>query len=121
LVPADLTSRPQWAVWRLMERAGRLTKIPHYYHEQERRWRWASSTNPATWSTFGNARASVRVWNFDGPGFFVSEDDPFVITDCDHCLEPKTGALEPWAADLVSTLDSYPEISPSGTGLHIIV
>lgn len=41
--------------------------------------------------------------------------------DLDGCLDPETGEVEPWALEIVEQLDSYTEISPSGTGLHILV
>ena len=41
--------------------------------------------------------------------------------DLDHCRDADTGALEPWAAQIVEELGSYAEVSPSGTGVHIIV
>ena len=41
--------------------------------------------------------------------------------DLDGCLDPKTGELEGWARQIVEELDSYTEISPSGTGVHILI
>src|SRR5262249_17247946 len=32
-----------------------------------------------------------------------------------------TGVIQSWASDIVRQLSSYTEVSPSGTGLHIIV
>lgn len=40
--------------------------------------------------------------------------------DLDDCIDPKTGDIEPWAAKIIEKLDSYTELSPSGTGVHII-
>ena len=41
--------------------------------------------------------------------------------DLDGCLDPKTGQLEGWARQIVEELDSYTEISPSRTGVHILI
>jgi len=41
--------------------------------------------------------------------------------DLDDCRDPETGVLEPWAADAVATLNSYTEVSPSGTGVKVFV
>ena len=49
-----------------------------------------------------------------------SESDPFCGIDLDKCRNKETGELESWAAGIVSEMDSYTEISPSGTGIHII-
>lgn len=40
--------------------------------------------------------------------------------DLDGCLDPETGEAEPWAMQIVEDLSSYTEVSPSGTGLHVI-
>jgi len=41
--------------------------------------------------------------------------------DLDNCRDPLTGRIEPWALEIVEKLDSYTEISPTGTGLHILI
>jgi putative DNA primase/helicase len=56
-----------------------------------------------------------------GVGFVFAEDDPFAGIDLDHCRDSETGAVAPWAQKIVDALDSYTEVSPSGTGLHIFV
>jgi putative DNA primase/helicase len=41
--------------------------------------------------------------------------------DLDDGIDPETSALKPWAAALLARLDSYAEVSPSGTGLKVWV
>ena len=57
----------------------------------------------------------------DGLGFRFEYDAtaPFAFIDLDHCRDPQTGEIEPWALAIISRLNSYTEVSPSGTGLHI--
>ncbi len=50
-----------------------------------------------------------------------SPEDPFTGIDLDRCRNPETGSVEPWAQEIITELDSYTEVSPSGTGLHVIV
>jgi primase-polymerase (primpol)-like protein len=38
----------------------------------------------------------------------------------DHCRDPQSGEIEAWAQAIVNQLQSYTEISPSGTGLRIL-
>jgi len=64
---------------------------------------------------------ACREHGYEGIGFVFTRDDPFCGVDLDHCRDSETGALEPWAKDIVQELDSYTEISPSGKGLHILV
>ncbi|WP_459650274.1 hypothetical protein [Kitasatospora sp. Ki12] len=76
----------------------------------------ASSTDPATWSTYAGAVASMAGV---GVGFVLSDADDIACIDLDHCVRPD-GSLEPWAATIVKDAGTtYVEVSPSGTGLHI--
>src|ERR1039457_6223222 len=58
----------------------------------------------------------------DGLGFRFAWDAtaPFAFTDLDHCRDPQTGEIEPWALAIISRLNSYSEVSPSGSGVHIL-
>lgn len=118
-VPAELRALPQWVCWRLEERDGKLTKVPYRADGAGR----ASSTDPATWTTFAEACAAVE--GTDGLGFVFTRDDPFTGVDLDHCRRDLPGLggplLEPWAVSLVLLLDSYTEWSPSRRGVHVIL
>jgi len=63
----------------------------------------------------------IAVDGFDGIGFVLTATDPFVGIDLDHCRDPHTGTVEPWAQKIISILDSYTEVTPSETGLHVFV
>jgi hypothetical protein len=51
---------------------------------------------------------------------WVSKNEGFVFVDLDHVRNVNTGEVEPWAEQLIEQLDSYTEISASGTGFHIV-
>jgi len=106
-IPPELACLVRWVVWK----DNKVPRIPGTY-------RPASTTDPATWRSFGQALASVRCGQADGIGF-VFTDTPFAGIDLDHCL--RDGRLTCQAARIVAQLSSYAEISPSGTGLHVIV
>lgn len=75
----------------------------------------ASSTDPATWSTYRTADRSTAG---AGLGFVLSADDRLVCIDLDHAVVD--GVLAPWARSIVDRAPgTYIEVSPSGTGLHI--
>ncbi len=77
----------------------------------------ASSTDSRTWSTYEEASASSAGV---GLGFVLSDVDDVVCLDLDHCLNPLTGRLAPWAAAILRDAGTtYVEVSPSGDGLHI--
>ena len=56
-----------------------------------------------------------------GTGFAFLPDDGLIGIDLDHVRDPETGTLTPRALAIVEACNSYTEISPSGTGLHIYV
>jgi primase-polymerase (primpol)-like protein len=57
----------------------------------------------------------------DGLGFRFEWDAiaPFGFVDLDHCRDPLTGIIEPWALAIITRMNSYTETSPSRTGVHI--
>jgi putative DNA primase/helicase len=112
--PSELRTIDQFVCWRKEDRDGDITKVPYSAYGGR-----ASSINPKTWAPFDEAVAvSAR---YDGIGFVFTEDDPYAGIDLDKCRDPETGDIAQWARKIVNALDSYTEISPSGTGLHIFV
>ena len=114
-IPTDLIESPHWVVWRWEQRSGKWTKPP--YTAQGRP---ASSTDPSTWCTFSEAmEAAVRL-HAAGVGYVLSADDDLIGIDLDHCIDGD-GVIAGWASETVAALDSYAELSPSGTGLRVFV
>ncbi len=115
-IPAELRALDHWLVWRYEVRGGRRTKVPYDAKHPRRR---ASSTNPATWSSFETTVEAAQWSDTDGIGFAV-EGTEYVAVDLDGCVnqhaEPHQAAIE-----IIDELDSYTEISPSGRGLRIVV
>ena len=81
----------------------------------------AASTLPTTWSPADDAHAAVERWSLTGIGFVFTEPDPYSGIDIDTCREPDTGQIAEWAWKIIWRLNSYTEVSPSGTGVHIII
>ena len=104
-IPPELTSRPRWVL--------RQGKIP-----KQRSGAGASSTDPKTWTTFENAKAAYQAGGFDGVGIVLNEDG-LLAFDFDHCLDAAGRITDPKIEAYVQQLNSYTEISPSGTGLHV--
>ena len=104
-IPTELKELNQWIYWRLEEVNGRMTKIPYNAKSGHK----ASTTNPATWSSFDDAvRTSV---NGNGIGFVFAEGGGFVGVDIDNSCEPQ----------LVEWFNTYAERSQSKKGVHIIM
>jgi AAA domain len=107
----------QWLCWRIEERDGKPTKVPYSPATGKR----ADSTVPETWSGYQDAVRACKEKGYDGIGFVFTSEDDLCGVDLDKCLDPETGEIDSWAWKIVEELDSYTEISPSGTGVHILV
>ena len=78
-----------------------------------------SSTDPTTWGTFATAEATAKRMNLDGVGIVFTGDD-LVGIDLDNCIGDGEGTTAKYAKHLIAMTRSYIEVSPSGSGLHII-
>lgn len=116
-VPGELTKLPQWVCWAARMRKARSAKVPINLATGK----LASVSNPATWGTFDAALAAAEKRRLPGIGFVFTESDPYVGIDLDHCRDPATGKIDPWAEKIIKQIDSYTEISPSGTGVHVLL
>lgn len=106
----DLKSQKRWVLWRYETVGGRETKVPY-----QANGRHAQSNNPRTWSTWLELQPFLA--SYSGVGIMLG--DPLGGADLDHCVED--GKVMPWAQDVITRLNSYTEISPSGTGIRILV
>lgn len=102
-LPTALRDKPNWVC--------RCGKVPF----NPKTGRAAKAGHPDTWATFEEAvRAAPR---YDGIGFEF-DGDGIIGIDFDHCIE--NGQLAPWVQAWVDRFGSYTEVSPSGTGIHIL-
>ncbi|WP_254533436.1 hypothetical protein [Natrinema gelatinilyticum] len=116
-LPSGLQERDQWVCWREEPRDGKPTKIPVAPNSGK----FASSTDSDTWASFETALDYAETVNADGIGFVFTDDDPIVGVDLDDCRDPESGDVDKTTLDIIERLDSYTEISPSGTGYHVLI
>lgn len=76
----------------------------------------AKSNDPSTWGSLADAEAAAERCGYSGVG--IELGDGLVGIDLDGCV--RDGAIEPWAQEIVDAIGSYTEVSPSGTGVHIL-
>src|ERR687890_2660085 len=107
----------QWLCWRSEERDGKPTKVPYAPATGKR----ADSTVPETWTGYQEAVRVCKEQGYSGIGFVFTPEDDLCGVDLDRCLDPETGEIEGWVQEVIGELNSYTEISPSGTGVHILV
>ena len=111
-IPAELRALPIWVLWRRVpdkDKPGETRKTPFQINGER-----ARSNDPATWTTFDNASKYLLL--YEGVGIGISHG--YAAVDIDHCVT--NGVLSEMAQDIVRSLDTYTEFSPSGTGLRLI-
>ncbi|ADD07718.1 uncharacterized protein Nmag_4210 (plasmid) [Natrialba magadii ATCC 43099] len=57
----------------------------------------------------------------DGIGFVFTATVPLVGVDVDDCRDPEAGEPLESALSIIEQLDSFTEVSPSGTGYHVLL
>ncbi len=116
-VPASLRDLPQWVGWMYVMRDGKKTKCPM----NARTGRKADPTDSSTWTTFDEA---IKAWTandrYAGVGFVFAPDDPFTGIDLDDCIDDN-GEVVASAREIIDSLNSYTEISPSGRGVKVFI
>lgn len=138
-IPVEMKQLPQWVGFMRtpvikdgkadMNEDGtpRMSKIPIDVHTLS----GASSTHASQWDKFDIAVNSIgktatvkgKSGNIEGVGFVFRPDKNtgkgICGIDLDHIIDPNTGEVNTAAFEIIQAMDSYTELSPSGTGVHI--
>lgn len=101
----------QFVLWKFETREEKPTKVPYGVNG----WR-ASPTHRSAWSDFQTVEAAHANGGYDGIGFVLTEEDPFFCIDFDHTDDAAEFERQKQALDF---MDTYAELSPSGSGLHL--
>jgi hypothetical protein len=102
-----LAGAEQWVAWD--DVGGR--KVPKSPHGGN-----AKSNDPSTWGSFEDAASAAEANGFTGVG--IELDGGLVGIDLDGCVHD--GKIDPWAQEIIDSVASYAELSPSGTGVHVL-
>ena len=111
-IPKPLRALDQWVAW-----VSKNRKKPPI---NPRTGGFASPTDPRTWAGYGMAVKAVDHFGCGGVGFVFSEEDPFTGVDLDHCRDPQTEEIDPWAQKIIKTLKSYTEPPRVSRRLHYL-
>lgn len=71
--------------------------------------------------SFDEAMAAMASGRCDGGGFAFLPGDGLIGIDIDHAIDRETGEVSEQCQAIITQCASYTELSPSGTGVHIIV
>jgi hypothetical protein len=119
-LPETLHAIPHWMGTRYERRKDGKIDKPPYRVVSGLPVIKADKTNPENWTTFEEAWGAYERSEVDAIGFVFSKDDSFFVVDCDHVIDRDTGEIHPAVGEVIHALNSYTEISCSGTGVHVI-
>jgi putative DNA primase/helicase len=123
LIPNDLKNLKQWLMWKIEHTTNskgevKPTKVPYQAKFPARH---ARSDADYTWCDCKTARFVLEnEKGFSGIGFAFQDYNKLVVIDIDHCIDPETRKIDNDAALCIMSMNTYTELSQSGTGIHII-
>lgn len=118
-IPQELKALANWVLFKKVKRINKNTgEIAFTKQPYQTNGELASVTNASTWNSFTKVYNKLTSSKYDGIGF-VFTDSPIMGIDIDHCI--KDGKLSPVAVEILETVNSYAEYSPSGEGIHILL
>ncbi len=118
-IPQELKDIPRWVLWRLEIKEDKNGKKSWSKVPKTSTGKNASVDNPSTWTSFNQAIEAYQNGEFDGVGVvMVKDQDNLIGLDFDHIVEDDD-VKDPKIQGYIDKLNSYTEISPSGTGIRI--
>ncbi|MCU4718977.1 hypothetical protein [Halapricum hydrolyticum] len=120
--PFVLTGFESWVTWEYID--GRKQPFSPW-SDAENEYSWSDPENFTDYET-------AKKWGdmhpeLEGVGFVVQRQgdayqepaDPVFLVDLDDVVDTETGEVHPFALMLVDRMDSYADLSVSGSGIHI--
>lgn len=124
-IPLELAAQKYWIVYKLLppDDKGKIQKIPINPTSSPTDPTSNDYNDPECWMSLKGAMTFIKYsMSYDyGVGFFFHSTNPFIGIDFDHCLDEQGNIIDQRVKYWVTELDSYTEVSVSGTGLHVIV
>lgn len=121
--PKALSERRQWLLWRYEpgetpEKKPR--KMPYYADGGRRHSDQGSEKDRKRLATFEQARVVAAGGDWDGVGFAFLPAGDLIGIDLDGMIDGETGEVSDRLQGIVAACASYTELSPSGSGVHVI-
>ncbi|CAB4145917.1 Virulence-associated E [uncultured Caudovirales phage] len=117
-IAPELKSIEAWVMWRYVQRTKPSGEKVWAKMPMTVEGRAASSTNPLTWTTYGDVVDTLIMDDtFDGIGLVLGADVQGI--DLDDCRDLESGELNAFANEVLERVQGYTEVSPSGTGIKV--
>jgi hypothetical protein len=123
-VPDELLNRDHWVNWRYVTRTDKKGRKKTTKPPCDAQGRACDAAKDPPQKPFVQALTDYTNGNgcgIEGVGFFFTQADDFCGVDLDTCRDADTGEIEGWAQKIIALLNSYSEVSPSGSGIKIFL
>lgn len=115
-VPDELRAARAWLCWRFEPRpGGKPAKRPLRACDG----RPADVTRPEDWASLAEALDGMARYGAAGVGLCLDGLPGVACVDLDGVRDPRSGELTPEARAIADRLNTFTEVSPSGTGVHV--
>jgi hypothetical protein len=116
-IPQDLQAMDRWVLWKNVQRSKPNGEKVWAKMPLSAKGGAGSSTDAATWVSFGAAVDEYLLGDYDGIGIVLGGTLHGI--DLDDCRDPVTGSLSELAQETLDRVEGYAEVSPSGTGIKL--
>ncbi len=116
-IPDLLVKKDRWLIWKAVPKSNgstRLDKVPFSPRSGIR----CNPTDPRQLTSFEIAAAFADAHpDISGLGYSLFSEDGIIGGDIDHCIDEE-GNISEVGLDVLESIDTYFEVSPSGRGLR---
>jgi len=120
--PEDRVKVSRWLTWKQADDGRKIPRAP--YHNSDRPDTYVSAQDPTIWTDFDSASDWAEKLPHHELAYVIPNRDDFdtdlVVVDYDDARDPDTGEIHPVVHEHLKDADSYADVSPSGTGIHIL-
>ena len=115
-VPHLLREMRNWIGWRERWNAatGKVDKLPVCITTGT----GEGFLRPENHVDYDTAVKAIKRLKLSGVGFALTKDCGVIGGDLDQCRDPVSGAIAPWAMEIINLAETYCEVSPSGKGIR---
>jgi GTPase SAR1 family protein len=115
MFPELLTNKKQWLLWKYEQHESekKPRKVPYYSNGHRRVGRQGDENDLANLVDYNTAKNALDFGDYTGLGLALIKGDGLICVDID------SNADKEQIDKIISGLNSYTEISPSGNGYHI--
>ena len=124
-VPKELMKRKQWIGWKAVWTTRDRTTGAVKHLDKPKKIPINIKTGMAdgyelaeNQVSYDEALAALGRLKLSGVGFMLMPGCGLIGGDIDKCRDPATGAIEPWAQQIIDLRETYFEVSPSGEGIR---